>query len=93
MHFPLGAGGNNFDSQIKRIPFASNGVFCACIRILSSVIKLIDTKTIRISVIYRSHNIKKNEVVHSLKKFLRDQLNTKNHCIIGDFNIDIKQKF
>ena len=31
MHFPLGARGNNFDSQIKRIPFASNGVFCACI--------------------------------------------------------------
>ena len=30
MHFPLGARGNNFDSQIKRIPFASNGVFCAC---------------------------------------------------------------
>ena len=29
MHFPLGARGNNFDSQIKRIPFASNGVFCA----------------------------------------------------------------
>ena len=31
MHFPVGARGNNFDSQIKRIPFASNGVFCACI--------------------------------------------------------------
>ena len=30
MNFPLGARGNNFDSQIKRIPFASNGVFCAC---------------------------------------------------------------
>ena len=37
MHFPLGARGNNFDSQIKiiyswskRIPFASSGPFCAC---------------------------------------------------------------
>ena len=59
------------------------------IRILSSVIKLIDTETIRISVIYRPHNIKKYEFVHSLKKFLRDQFKTKNHCIIEDFNIDI----
>ena len=33
MHFPLGARGNNFDSQIKRILFASNGVFCACIHV------------------------------------------------------------
>ena len=33
--------------------------------------------------------MKKYEFVHSLKIFLRDQLNTKNHCIIGDFNIDI----
>ena len=37
MHFPLGARGNNFDSQIKiiyswskRTPFASSGPFCAC---------------------------------------------------------------
>ena len=59
------------------------------IRILSSVIKLIGTETIRISAIYRSHDIKKYDFIHSLKKFLRDQLKTKNHCIIGDFNIDI----
>ena len=37
MHFPLGARGNNFDSEMKiisswskRIPFASSGPFCAC---------------------------------------------------------------
>ena len=54
------------------------------IRILSSVIKLIGTETIRISAIYRSHHIKKYEFVHSL-----NILNTKNHCIIADFNIDI----
>ena len=57
------------------------------IRILSSVIKLIGIETIRIS--HKSHNIKKYEFVYSLKKFLKDQLNTKNHCIIGDFDIDI----
>ena len=59
------------------------------IRILSSVMKLIGTETIRISSIYRSHDIKKYDFIHSLKQFLRDQLKTKNHCIIGDFNIDI----
>ena len=55
----------------------------------SSFIKLIGTETIRISAIYGTHNIKKYKFVHSLKKFLRDQLNSKNHCIIGNFNIDI----
>ena len=39
MHFLLGARGNNFDSQIKRIPFASNGVFCACTLLLVHLIK------------------------------------------------------
>ena len=41
MHFPFGARGNNFDSQIKIIyfwskwiPFASNGPFCACTKII-----------------------------------------------------------
>ena len=41
MHFPLGARGNNFDSQIKiisswskRIPFASSGLFCGCRQII-----------------------------------------------------------
>ena len=44
MHFPLGARGNNFDSQIKiisswskRIPFASSGLLCGCIRDLPSL--------------------------------------------------------
>ena len=39
MHFPHGPRENNFDSQIKiiyswskRIPFASSGPFCACIK-------------------------------------------------------------
>ena len=44
------------------------------ILILSSVMKLIGTETIRILAIYRSHDIKKSEFAHSVKKFLREQL-------------------
>ena len=46
-------------------------------------------KNIKISAIYRCHACKKRIFVNSLKKFLNQNLNQKNHIIVGDFNIDL----
>lgn len=44
---------------------------------------------IEISALYRSHDIPKNEFLISLKKYLDNKKNIKNHLVIGDFNIDL----
>lgn len=46
-------------------------------------------ESIRISAMYRCHDIPKSEFVNSVKKFLVRHRSVKNHCIFGDFNIDI----
>lgn len=52
-------------------------------------IELENNESLRISAIYRSHDIHKSEFVLSIKKYLEENRNIKNHCIVGDFNIDI----
>ena len=51
-----------------------------------------DDDLFRISAIYRSHDISKTEFVLLMKKFLLENRNIKNHCIVGDFNIDIRHQ-
>lgn len=59
---------------------------------LVSDININDNEIFRISAIYRSHDIHKTEFVLSVKKYLQQSINVKNHCVIGDFNIDILLK-
>lgn len=49
-------------------------------------------ETLRISAIYRSHDISKTEFILSFKKYLLENKNLRNHCIVGDFNINILYK-
>ena len=56
---------------------------------LATDININEKETLRISAIYRSHNISKTEFVRSIKRYLQENINIKNHCIIGDFNINI----
>ena len=56
--------------------------------ILCTDIAMNNNETIRISVIYRSHFLKKPEFVDTIKNYLNNNINIKNHMLIGDFNID-----
>ena len=55
-------------------------------------ININNNEILKISAIYRSHDISKTEFMLSIKKYLQDNKNIKNHCIISDFNIDILYK-
>ena len=57
--------------------------------ILHSTIKLNENDSLEVSALYRSHDLRKLEFIKDLKSFLIKNKNYKNHCIIGDFNIDI----
>ena len=43
----------------------------------------------KITSIYRCHNLTKEEFVKNLVIFLKDNKNNKNHFLIGDFNINL----
>lgn len=57
--------------------------------ILHSTINLDNNRTFEISSIYRCHDLPKCEFIESLKAFLTNKINSKNHIIVGDFNIDL----
>lgn len=57
--------------------------------VVSSNLKLQSGESLRVSAIYRCHDVPKTEFLNSVKKFLSKHSRTKNHCIIGDYNIDI----
>ena len=59
--------------------------------ILSAEVKLESNIFVRISAMYRCHNITKPEFNYNLEKYLKINRikNTKNHTLVGDFNIDI----
>lgn len=59
------------------------------LNLLCSNIKMTDGSSLCITAVYRSHIIPKSEFLHSFKKYLMNNRNTRNHFIIGDFNIDI----
>ena len=56
--------------------------------ILCTVIAINNNETIRTSAIYRSHFVKKPEFVDTIKNYLNNNINIKNHLLVGDFNID-----
>ena len=59
------------------------------LKILNSLIKIDDKNSIEISSLYRSHDLPKTEFIMNLKEILKIKKNTKNHLIIGDFNMDL----
>lgn len=59
--------------------------------IVTSDISLLSGEKIRVSAMYRCHDIPKTEFINSVRKFLSINVNIKNHCIFGDFNIDIRE--
>lgn len=62
------------------------------IKFLVADLNLNNNVKMKISAIYTSHDVPKTEFVLSVKKFLEKNRKLKNHCIIGDFNIDIMYK-
>jgi hypothetical protein len=59
---------------------------------LSSKITLKDNKSIKITGLYRCHNIQKTDSLSTLKDYLHVNKNVKNHLIIGDYNIDLLEQ-
>ena len=57
--------------------------------ILHFTIKLGKNNSLEVAAFHRSHDLRKLEFIKDLKSFLIKNKNYKNHCIIGDFNIDI----
>ena len=59
------------------------------LKIIHTNITLNNSKSLQISSLYRSHQLPEITFINSLKKFLNENKNIKNHYIIGDFNINI----
>lgn len=59
------------------------------LKILHSTVTMDKNIAFEITSIYRCHDIHKCAFVHDLKTFLTKKINSKNHIIIGDFNMDI----
>ena len=53
-----------------------------------SIMLEINNKTFKITSTYRCHDIKNEDYIKSLEKFLINNKNNKNHIIVGDFIID-----
>ena len=58
-------------------------------KILTTTIKTVNDSYIKISGLYRSHDITKENLIKDFYKYLVRSKKIKNHCIVGDFNIDI----
>ena len=56
---------------------------------LDTVIKLNNSESIKFTSIYRCHSLKKTDFINIIQKIIRNNLKFKNHCIVGDFNINI----
>ena len=59
---------------------------------LCSKIRLDNKDELIISAVYRCHDIPKTEFIWSIKKYIMNYINSKNHCLIRDFNINIMSK-
>lgn len=58
-------------------------------KILTAIIKTKNNTRIKISGLYRSHDIPKEIFNTELRNYLETNKNIKHHCIVGDFNINI----
>ena len=56
---------------------------------LSCIISLKLTQQLMISTSYRCHKINKEVYIKNLKAFLNENIKVVNHCLVGDFNLDI----
>lgn len=59
------------------------------LKIVNTLIKLNNNSNLELSVVYRSHDIPTLEFIMNLKNHLNNRKNSKNHLVIGDFNINI----
>lgn len=66
-------------------------VVIGILSILSAEIRLENNMSLRISAMYRCHDLSKTDFNYNLAKFLKLNAiqNTRNHILVGDFNIDI----
>ena len=58
-------------------------------KFISSVIKIRQNKSLKITGVYRCHTVEKEAFIESLREYLNNNAKTKNHIIIGDFNINL----
>ena len=56
---------------------------------LNTIIKLKNDVSIKITSLYRCHNVKKLDFISVIKNIIDKEKNTKNHIIVGDFNLNI----
>lgn len=61
-------------------------------KFLSAVIKTTQNEHLKIGVVYRSHDIPKRDFLVSIENYLNLNKKTKNHFVVGDFNIDTSKK-
>lgn len=59
------------------------------ISIISSTIKLKNNQSVKISGVYRCHDISKENFVRSISKFSDEKKHGNNHLLVGDFNINL----
>lgn len=64
---------------------------CGSTRFLCANICLNDKQKLKISAIYRCHDLKKPNFITELKNHLDNNKHVNDHFLIGDFNIDIIQ--
>lgn len=57
--------------------------------ILNIELQIKEHFTLKISALYRCHDLDNKQFINSLEKFIKNSSTIKNHCIIGDFNIDL----
>lgn len=58
-------------------------------KILSIILRINQAMSLKITGIYRCHDINVDNFNVQLKEYLNSNKNVKNHCIVGDFNINL----
>ena len=65
---------------------------CGRLKILNSRITLNNKRALEISALYRCHDLPSLEFISNIHTYLNNKRNTKNHLIIGDYNINIMKE-
>lgn len=75
----------------KDISQTTNTIESGRINIINTQVPLRNGKSLEISSVYRCHDIPKSKFILYLNKYLKEKKNSKNHLVVGDFNIDLLQ--
>lgn len=59
------------------------------LKILHSIITMDNNIKLEFSSLYRCHDLSKHKFISDINTFLATKINTKNHILLGDFNIDL----